>query len=69
MSTARLAQQMRMAVAGARAFHAAAVHGFGFAVIECPIPAFYTGSTAGSWSRNDLQNRKPGSRQTSVYLT
>ena len=59
MSTARLAMQMRMAVAGARAFHG----------VECQIPAFYTGTSAGSWSLNGLKNRKPGSRQTSVLIT
>ena len=59
MSTARLAIQMRQAVAGTRAFHG----------VECPIPAFYAGTLAGSWSLNDLKNRKPDSRQTSVLIT
>ena len=59
MTTARLATQMRMAVAGARAFH----------VVECQIPAFYTGLSAGSWSLNGHKNRKPDPRQTSVSPT
>ncbi len=59
MSTARLATDMRLAVAGARAFH----------VVECQIPAFYTGISAGSWLLNGHKNRKPDSRQTSVSLT
>ncbi len=59
MSTARLAIQMRMAVVGARAFHS----------VEVTIPAYFTPTTAGSWSHNDLQNRKPGSWPTSVLHT
>ena len=60
MSTARLATQMRMAVAGTRAFH----------VVECSIPAFYTGNSAGAWSLlNDHKARKPDSRQTTVSQT
>lgn len=60
MATARLALNMRMADAGTRAFHG----------VECPIPAVYTGFSAGSWSVVGLQkNRKPGSRLTSVSPT
>ena len=59
MSTARLAMNMQQAVAGAFAFHG----------VECAIPATYTGTLAGSWSRNDLKNRKSGSRPTLVTFT
>ena len=59
MSTARLAINMQQAVAGAFAFHG----------VECTIPATYTGTSAGSWLRHDLKNRKSGSRPTLVYLT
>ncbi len=62
MTTHATAAQMTATVIGAREH----VYSLGM----CPIAVFHTGAPAGSWSRNDLTNRKPGPpRLTSVLAT